>query len=282
MINAFRQGLRELGYVEGENILVEYKAAGSKIERFADQVNELVQLNVDVIVASNTPAALAAKQATTIIPIVVPVMGDPVRDGLVASLARPGGNITGLTFLGPELLPKRLALLKEAVPKASRVAALWHPGAYGERTMNDMMDQTQGAAKMLGVELRLAAVQGPDHIESAFSAITKEQADALIVFPSPMLFTERRRIVELAAKHRLPSMAMGKEFAELGGLLTYGASIPDLIQRSVTYVNKIIKGAKPADLPIEQPTKFEFVVNLKPPRRSDPKFRRRSLREPTR
>jgi ABC-type uncharacterized transport system substrate-binding protein len=168
-----------------------------------------------------------------------------------------------LTFLGPELLPKRLALLKEAVPNASRVAALWHPGAYGERTMNDMMEQTQGAAKMLGVQLRLAAVQGPDDIESAFSAIAKEHADALIVFPSPMLFTERRRIVDLAAKHLLPSMAMGKEFAELGGLLAYGASIPGLMRRSATYVDKIIKGAKSGDLPVQQPTKFDLVINLK-------------------
>jgi putative ABC transport system substrate-binding protein len=263
MINAFRQGLRELGYVEGENILVEYRTADSKIERFADQASELVRIKVEIMVASNTPAARAAQQATDTIPIVVPVMGDPVRDRLVASLARPGGNTTGLTFLGPELLPKRLALLKEALPTASRVVALWHPGAYGERTMSDMMKETEAAARTLGVQLRLVAVQGPDELESAFSTIAGERADALLVFPSPMLFAERRRIVDLAAKYRLPSMAMGREFAELGGLIAYGASIPGLFRRSATYVDKIIKGAKPADLPVEQPTKFDLVINLK-------------------
>jgi len=263
MINAFRQGLRDLGYVEGANILVEYKAADSKIERFADQANDLVRLNVDVIVASNTPAALAAQQATATIPIVVPIMGDPVKDGLVSSLARPGGNITGLTFLGPELLPKRLALLKEALPSVSQLAALLHPHAYGESTMRDMMEQSEAAAKMLGVQLRLAAVQGPDDFDTAFSAMAQERADALLVFPSPMLFTERRRIVDFAAKHQLPSMAMAKEFAELGGLMTYGASLPGLMRRSANYVDKIINGAKPGDLPVQQPTKFDLVINIK-------------------
>ena len=262
-INAFRRGLRELGYVEGENILVEYRTADSRIERFADQASELVRLKVEIIVASNTPAARAAQQATDTIPIVVPVMGDPVRDRLVASLARPGGNITGLTFLGPELLPKRLALLKEALPTASRVVALWHPGAYGERTMSDMIKETEAAARTLGVQLRLVAVQDPDELERAFSTIAGERADALLVFPSPMLFAERRRIVDLAAKYRLPSMAMGQEFAELGGLIAYGASIPGLFRRCATYVDKIIKGAKPADLPVEQPTKFDLVINIK-------------------
>ena len=228
-----------------------------------DLASELVRLKVDLIVASNTPAARAAQQATATIPIVVPVMGDPVRDRLVASLARPGGNITGLTFLGPELLPKRLALLKETLPTASRVVALWHPGAYGERTMSDMIKETEAVARTLGLQLRLVGVQGPDELERAFSTIAGERADALIVFPSPMLFTERRRIVDLAAKYRLPSMAMGREFAELGGLIAYGASIPSLYRRSATYVDKIIKGAKPADLPVEQPTKFELVINLK-------------------
>src|SRR5262245_35154562 len=263
MINAFRQGLSELGYVEGTNIIVEYRAAGSKIERFADEANELVRLNVDVIVASNTPAALAAQKATLTIPIVVPVMGDPVKDGLVASLARPGGNMTGLTFLGPELLPKRLALLKEALPSVSHLAALWQPKAYGETTMHDMIEQTQVAATKLGMKLRLFAVNAPDDFESAFSTIAQARADALIVFPSPMLFTERRRIVDLAAKHRLPLMAMAKEFAELGGLITYGASLTGLMRRSVVYVDKIINGAKPGDLPVQQPTKFDLVINSK-------------------
>ena len=190
-------------------------------------------------------------------------MGDPVRDGLVASLARPGGNITGLTFLGPELVPKRLALLKQALPTVYRVTALWHPGAYGERTMSDMMNETEAAVRTLGLQLRPIAVQAPDELERAFSTIGGEHADALIVFPSPMLFLGRRRIVELAAKYRLPSMAMAREFVELGGLMSYGASITDLSRRSATYVDRILKGAKPADLPVEQPTKFELLVNLK-------------------
>jgi putative tryptophan/tyrosine transport system substrate-binding protein len=262
-LDAFRQGLHERGYVEGQNIAIEVRAANGEIERFPALASELVRLKVDLIVAANTPAARAVLQATTTIPIVVTVMGDPVRDGLVASLARPGGNITGLTFLGPELVPKRLALLKQALPTASQVAALWHPGAFGERTMSDMMKETEAAARSLGMHLRLVAVQGPDEFERAFSTIGEERADALIVFPSPMLFLERRRIVDLAAKHRLPSMAMGREFVELGGLMSYGASIADLFRRGATYVDKIVKGANPADLPVEQPTKFDLVINLK-------------------
>jgi len=193
----------------------------------------------------------------------VPVMGDPVGDGLVASLGHPSGNVTGLTFLGPELLPKRLALLKEALPTVSRVAALWHPAAYGELTMSSMMKETEAAAQALGVHLQLVAAQGPNEFDQAFSTIAAERADALIVFPSPMLFNERRRIVDLAVKHRLPSMSMARELVELGGLMSYGASIPDLVRRAAAYVDNILKGAKPADLPVQQPTKFELVINLK-------------------
>lgn len=262
-LDAFRQGLRERGYMEGQNILIEYRAADGKIERFPGLANELVRLKVDLILAPNTPAARAVQQATTTIPIVVAVMGDPVGDGLVASLARPGGNITGLTFLGPELVPKRLELLKQALPKVSRVAALWHPGAYGERTTRDMAKATEAAARTLGVQLQLVGVGGPDEFHRAFSTMISERADALIVFPSPMLFLERRRIVDLAAKHRLPSMSMAREFVELGGLMAYGASITDSFRRGATYVDKILKGAKPADLPVEQPTKFELLINLK-------------------
>ena len=262
-LNAFRQGLRELGYFDGQNIVIEVRAADSKIERFPVLASELVGLKVDVIVASSSLSGRAAQQATTTIPIVVPVMGDPVADGLVANLARPGGNITGLTFLGPQLVPKRLALLKEALPSASQVAALWHPRAYGERTMNDMMKETEAAGLTLGLHLRFVAVQGPDELDRAFSTIAAERTDAVMVFPSPMLFTERRRIVDLAGKHRLPLIVMGKEFVELGGLMSYGADITDFIRRGATYVDKILKGAKPADLPVEQPTKFELFINLK-------------------
>src|ERR1700732_2401536 len=262
-LNAFYQGLREHGYIDGENVIVEVRAADSKIERFPALASELVGLNLDLIVASNSVAGRAVQQATTTIPIVIPVMGDPVGDGLVASLARPGGNTTGLTFLGPQLVPKRLALLKEALPSTSQVAALWHPGAYGERTMNDMMAEAEEAALILGVHLRLVAVHSPDDLDRAFSTVAGERADALLVFPSPMLFNQRKRIVDLAAEHRLPIMAMGREFVQLGGFMSYGADVIDFNRRCVAYVDKILKGAKPADLPVQQPTKFELFINLK-------------------
>ncbi len=262
-LEAFRQGLRERGYVEGQNIVIEYRSADGKIERFPRLASELARLKVDLIVAGNTPMARAAQQATTTIPIVSMAMGDPVGDGLVASLARPGGNITGSTFLGPELVPKRLDLLKEALPKISRVAALWHPGAFGEHTMTEMLKGAEAAARTLGVQLQLVGVRGPDEFDRAFSAMTKERAEALMVFPSTMLFNERRRIVDLAAKSHMPTMYQSRQFVELGGLISYGASITDLVRRAATYVDKILKGAKPGDLPVEQPTKFELVINLK-------------------
>jgi putative ABC transport system substrate-binding protein len=262
-LDAFRQGLRERGYVEGQNIVIVYRAADGKFERWPGLATELARLQGDLIVAPNTPAARAAQQATTTIPIVTPVMGAPVGDGLVASLARPGGNITGLTFLGPELVPKRLELLKEALLGVSHVAALWHPGAYAEPTMRDMLQETEAAARTLGVHLQLVEVQGPDEFDRAFSTMTRARAEALIVLPSTMLFTERRRLVDLAAWHRLPAMYQLREFVELGGLMAYGASITDLIRRCATHVDKILKGATPADLPMEQPTKFELVINLK-------------------
>lgn len=263
VIDGFREGLRERGYVEGQNILIEYRTADGKIERLPGLATELVRLKIDLIVVGPTPAARAAKQATSTIPIVAAAMGDPVGDGLVASLRRPGGNITGLTFLGPELVPKRLELLKQALPKVSRVAVLWHTGAFSERTTRDMLKATEAAAPTLGVQLQLVEVRGPDEFDRAFVTMIRERADALFVFPSPMLFNERKRIVDLAAKHRLPSMSVAREFVELGGLIAYGANITELFRRSATYVDRILKGAKPADLPVEQPTKFELVVNLK-------------------
>jgi len=190
-------------------------------------------------------------------------MGDPVGDGLVASLARPAGNVTGLTFLAPELSTKRLELLKEALPRVSRVAGLWHPSAFGARTTEDMLEATKAAARTLKVHLSLLAVSGAGDFEGVFAAITRERADAVLVFPSPMLFTERKRIVEFATQRRLPSMAVAREFVELGGLVAYGASLPDLFYRAAAYVAKILKGAKPADLPVQQPTKFDLVFNLK-------------------
>ena len=262
-LDAFRQGLRQLGYTEGRNIAIEYRGADGRIERFPNLAAELVRLEVDLIFAANTRAALAARQATSTIPIVSAVMGDPVEDGLVASLAQPGGNVTGLTFLAPELTAKRMQLLKDALPNVSRVAALWHPGAYGERTMDDMLKATESAAQTLGVQLQLIEVRAAGELERAFSTMMKERAEALFLFPSPMLFLARRRIVELAATHRLPSVSQAREFVELGGLIAYGANINDLFRRSTVYVDKILKGAKPADLPVEQPTRFELVINLK-------------------
>jgi putative ABC transport system substrate-binding protein len=263
MTDSFLQGLRERGYAERQNIVIEYRYADGKIERFAELAKELVRLNVDLIVASNTPAARATKEATTTIPIVVPVMGDPIGDGLVASLALPGGNVTGMTFLGPELATKRLELLKQALPTISRVAALWHPGAYGEGTMKQMLRTVEDGAGALSVRLQLVEVQGAGEFDRAFRAMTRERADALVVLPSPMLFSERRHIVDLATRHRLPSIAMAREFAELGGLMAYGASLRDLFRRAAVYVDMILQGAKPTDLPVQQPTKFELVVNLK-------------------
>ena len=262
-IDAFREGLRAHGYVEGQNIAIEYRAADGDIERFRELAEELVRLKLDLIVASNTPAGLAAKRATTTLPIVVPVMGDPVGDGLVASLARPGGNVTGMTFLGPELATKRLELLKRALPAISRVAALWHPGAYGESTMHEMMGQIAAAAGSLGLTLQLTEVRGAAEFDRAFLAMTEQRADAVIVMPSPMLFTEQRNIVGLATKHRLPLIAMARQFAELGGLMAYGANIPDLFRRSAGYVDMILQGTRPADLPVQQPTTFELVINSK-------------------
>jgi ABC-type uncharacterized transport system substrate-binding protein len=262
-LNTFLQGLRELGYVDGQNIAVEVRAANSKIEQFPALASELVGLKVDVIVAANSLAGRAAQQATTTIPIVVLVMGDPVADGLVANLARPGGNVTGLTLLSPQLVPKRLGLLKEALPSTSRVVGLWHPGAYGERTMNEMMKEAEATGLTLGLHVRFVAVQGPGELDRAFSIIAAEHTDAIMVFPSPMLFAERRRIVDLARKLRVPLISMNKEFVKLGGLLSYGADIVDFIRRGANYVDRILKGANPADLPIEQPTKYELVINLK-------------------
>jgi putative ABC transport system substrate-binding protein len=262
-LSAFLQGLRELGYVDGQNIAVEVRAANSKIERFPTLASELVDLKVDVIVAGSSLAGRAAQQATTTIPIVVLNMGDPVADGLVANLARPGGNVTGLTLLGPRLVPKRLSLLQEALPSASKVVALWHPGAYGERTINEMMKEAEVAGLTLGLHLRFVAVQGPNELDRAFSTIAAEHTDAIMVFPSPMLFAERGRIVDLASKLRVPLIATNRQSAKLGGLLSYGADISDFNRRAATYVDRILKGTSPADLPVEQPTKYELVINLK-------------------
>jgi putative tryptophan/tyrosine transport system substrate-binding protein len=263
LAEGFRQGLRDLGYVEGRNVVIEYRAAEGKWDRFPALAAELVALKVDVIVASGTPAALAAKQATRTIPIVFAAVADPVTSGLVTSLARPGGNVTGLSVLAPELVGKCLEQLTPAVPGITRVAVLWHPGAFGERTEKDMLKEAEVAARALGVRLQFVQARGPADIDRAFSDMTRARAGALAVLTSSMLFGERRRLVDLAAKNRLPAVYPWREGVDAGGLMSYGPDLADLSRRAATYVDKILKGAKPADLPVEQPTKFELVINLK-------------------
>jgi putative tryptophan/tyrosine transport system substrate-binding protein len=263
ILDPFYRGLHELGYIEGQNLAIDQRNGDWKPDRLPALAAELVGLKVDIIVAWSTPAARAAKQATNSIPIIAAVMADPVGDELVASLARPGGNVTGTTFLGPELIAKRLQLLRDVVPGLTRVAALWHPHAYGERTMANIVKDIEDAARTLGMQLQLVSADGPDDIASAFSMMAKEHAGAFIVMPSPMLFGEHRRIVELAAINRLPGMYQAREFVDVGGLMSYGANLDDLFRRTAPYVDKVLKGAKPADLPVERPTKFELVINLR-------------------
>lgn len=260
---AIIEGMRDLGYTEGQNIVFERRFGESNPDRLRQAAAELVELQVDIIVAQSTTAALPARQATSQIPIVAMGMADPVEDGLVASLARPGGNLTGTTFLGPELVAKRLQLLREVVPQLSRVAVLWHPHAYGERTMAGMVREIESAARSLGLQLHLVPVANPGEIADAFSAMITERPTALIVFPSPMLFAAYPRIATLAFDNRLPAIFAAREGAVVGGLMSYGANLPDLSRQTAIYIHRILRGAKPADLPIQQPIKFELVVNLK-------------------
>jgi len=262
--DAFLQGLRDLGYVEGRNVVIEYRDAEGKVERVPALAAELVALKVDVIfVGGSTRVTLAAMQATKTIPIVFTSVGDPLESGLVTSLARPGGNVTGLSSLGPELVGKRLELLKQAVPGVDRVAVLWVPGALGERTDKDMLTGADVAARALGVRLQFVEARGTDEFARAFSDMSSARAGALTVLPSNRFERERRRLVDLAAKNRLPAVYTSREFVDAGGLMSYGANQPDLFRRAATYVDKIRKGAKPGDLPVEQPTQFELVINLK-------------------
>ncbi|TMJ80158.1 MAG: ABC transporter substrate-binding protein [Alphaproteobacteria bacterium] len=253
-LDAFLQGLRDLGYIEGQNIAIERRFADWKLDRLPELAADLVRRNVDVIVAVSTPPGRAAQQATRTIPIVVGGMADPVGDGLVASLAQPNGNVTGTTFIGPELIAKRLG--------AARIAVLWHPGVYSDYTMAQMLHETEAAARTLGLELQMLAAQGPGDFDEAFAAMRRDSADALLLFPSPMLYLEHRCVVDVAKSSRLPAIYAAREFVDAGGLMSYGANLPALFRRTATYVAKIFKGAKPADLPVEQPVKFEFVVNL--------------------
>ncbi len=243
--------------------MIEYRDAEGKLERLPDLAAELVALKVDVILAGGAPQALAAKQATRTLPIVFAAAADPVTSGLVTSLARPGGNVTGLSSFSPELVGKRLEQLTQAVPGVSRVAVLWQPGGLGERTEKDMLKEADVAARALGVRLQFVEARGPGDLDRAFSDMTRARAGALTVLTSLVFLGERRRLVDLAAKNRLPAVYPQREFVDAGGLMAYGANLADNYRRAATYVDKILKGTKPGDLPVEQPTKFELVINLK-------------------
>jgi ABC-type uncharacterized transport system substrate-binding protein len=258
--NALRQGLREFGYVEGKNIVIEYRSAEGKFDRLPALAAELVRLKVDVIVTGGGRATRAAKEATKTIPIVMAQVPDPVGDGFVASLARPGGNITGLSALGPELSGKRLDLLKETVPKLPHMAVLGTSTSPGNAKQLREVELAGGALK---VKLQFLDVLDPKDIETAFRAANKGRADGVLVLSASVFVSRRKQVLDLAQKSRLPAIYYRPEFVEAGGLMSYGVNDTDLNRRAATYVDKILKGAKPADLPVEQPTKFEFIINLK-------------------
>ena len=259
LVDAFRQGLRDLGYIEGQNLLIEYRRAYGKTEQLPALVADLVHQKVDVIFTANTPAALAAKKATSSIPIVIVALSDPVEAGVVNSLARPGGNVTGLTRFSSELSGKRLELLKEAFPKISVVAVLWNPEIPGPSLS---FKETQAAARALDVQLQSLEVREARDFDQAFSTITKKRSGALMVLGDALTILQRPRILGFAAKSRLPAIYDRTDDVTEGGLMFYGVNEPELFRRAATYVDKILKGSKPADLPVEQPTKFELVINL--------------------
>jgi putative ABC transport system substrate-binding protein len=260
-VEAFRQGLRELGYVEGKTFVLELRYGEARAERLPELARDLVGLQADVIVAAADVSVAAIKRKTQTIPIVIPNSADPVGTGLVASLARPGGNVTGLSTISPELSAKRLELLREAVPRLSRVAFLWNPDVPGHTLQ---YKEVEAAARLLRLQLQGVEVRGPDDLERAFSAVRKGRAQALTnAWPNPVLFANRRQLASLAQRNRLPSMHGQKEFVDAGGLMSYGPHLPDLYRRAAVYVDKILKGTKPADLPVEQPMRFELVLNMK-------------------
>jgi putative ABC transport system substrate-binding protein len=258
--NAFRDGLRQFGYVEGKNIAIEWRGTQARAERLPELAADLVRLKVEVIVATNNAAVAAARKATTTIPIVMVLATDPVRLGWVTSLARPSGNLTGLTIQTPEIAGKRLELLKEAVPNLTRVAVLWDPTEPGRR---ELVKDTEVAAPRLGLHLQTLEVRNGGEIGNAFMAMTRERAGAVLVYGSSMLATHRATIAELAARNRLPTMAVAREWMDAGFVLSYGTSLNDMYRRAPYFVDKILRGAKPADLPVEQPTKFELVINAR-------------------
>jgi putative ABC transport system substrate-binding protein len=256
----FRDALHELGYVEGKNVQLEVRWGNGEFERLPALAAELVQLKVDVIVAASSPSVLAARKATSTIPIVMPVSSDPVGDGLVASLAHPGGNITGLSMMAPELGEKRLQLLRETFPEASRaVAVLWNPAYAGMRAR---FEEAKVAAPKLGLTVRSVEVRDTRELDVAFEAVVREHPEALVL-SDPFTLSQRARIVEFAAEHRLPAIYESSDFVDVGGLMSFGPNISSLYRGAAVYVDKILKGAKPGELPIEQPTKFELVLNMK-------------------
>jgi len=259
-VDTFRQGLRDLGYVEGQNVAIEYRFAGGQVERLPELTAELVRLNVDVIVAPYTPPALAAKRATSTIPIVFAAVADAVGAGLIATFARPGGNITGLTSSSAELGGKRLELLKQMVPRASRVAVLYNPA---DRSNVLVLKQLQESAPTLALTIQPLEVRDPREFEGAFLAMTRERAQAMFGIPGVLTFEHKKVLVDLAAKRRIPGMWGHRQFVDAGGLMSYAVNVYDQIQQMAVYVDKILKGAKPAELPVEQPTVFELVINLK-------------------
>src|SRR5438034_4913574 len=259
-LQAFRQGLHDLGWVEGKNISVEYRYAEGRNDRLPDLAADLVRLNFDIIVTAVTPDALAAKNATRTIPIVMAAAGDPVASGLVESLARPGGNITGLSQMNPDLAGKRLELLKEIVPKLSRVAVLWNPQ---DQMSTLSWNEIQPPGRSLKVRLHSIEVRNSSDFDRAFEDTTRARVGALAIMPAPVFVVNLKRIADFAVKSRLPSIFHVAEFVDSGGLVSYGADRSDMFRRAATYADKILKGVKPADLPVEQPTKFEFVINLK-------------------
>jgi putative ABC transport system substrate-binding protein len=261
-LEGFRQQLRELGWVEGRNIVIEYRFADGRAERLPPLAAELVRLKVDLIYANPTPAALAAKKATSTIPIVGTSLTEPVAVGLVSSLARPGGNVTGVSYaFDMNIFGKQLELLKDVAPKARRVAVLADPTSGP--TYPRMLEATTTAGKSLGLDLQVLEVRQPAEFDGAFAAMARERAEALLVMGHPMFFLNRQRLAELAVKHRLPSMSTQEQWVDAGGLMSYGPNFVDLARRGAVYVDRILRGAKPGDLPVEQPTKFDLAINLK-------------------
>ncbi len=263
VMEAFRQGMRELGYVEGQTFVMEPRYAAGKSELMPEQAVELERAGVDVIIAGPFEALQAAKQSTSRVPIIMTPSVDPVATGVVKSLDRPGGTITGITEMMPELTPRRVELLKQIVPTLSRVAILWWPGTLREETFKQMLKETHATARAIGVQIQIVEASKVDDFDAAFSAMAEERAEGLIVLVNPMFFVHRQHIIERAAKQRLPTIYEWKGFVQSGGLVSYGADVPDVYRRTAALVDKILKGAKPGDLPVEGPKLFDMAVNLK-------------------